>query len=108
MFDRADPVEFWEYMCFYDREYGRTDGLICFIKDFYTTASEHVDDWSDELMHISASLKENLLSMVDKLYYLSEAYAEHITPLENLLFQLDEAINAIPNLNLGVNQARGA
>lgn len=99
MFDQADPVEFWEYICFFDGEYGRTDGLVCFIKDFYSVVSMHVDLWPDELIEITAKLKECLLNMVDKLYNLSEAYVGHIFDMDNLFFQLDEAINAIPSLN---------
>lgn len=71
-------AEFWEYLCYYDKELNRSDGLLFFIRDFYSVISKKKDKWGEELCEVTMKLRDVLLNMIDNLDQLRETYSENI------------------------------
>ena len=86
LFDLHDHTEYWEYLCYYDIEYGRCDGLICFTKNMYSAISEAIDDWPDQLLISTMKVKKKLYELTDKLYALHEGYGNQMIDIKHLLF----------------------
>lgn len=98
LIDTKDKNEYWEYFCSYDVELRRNDGLVYFVRDFYRAISYKLDEWSDELIDITFTLRETLLIIIDKIDRLKESYLESLIDMDNVSFALDECILAIPDL----------
>lgn len=67
-------VEYWTYLCSMNKETGKLDGLLIFIKDLYKTIMTKQDLWVDELKDSSVKLYNALLLMTDQLDNLREMY----------------------------------
>ena len=76
LFDLHDHTEYWEYLCDYDIQYGRCDGLMCFTKDMYSTISRSIDDWPESLLVYTMKIRKILFDLTDRLYELKEGYGE--------------------------------
>lgn len=90
-------VEYWTYLCSMNKETGKLDGLLIFIKDLYTTIMTKQDLWVDELKDSSVKLYNALLLMTDQLDNLREMYKQYIIPLDNLMIAVSEATSCTPS-----------
>lgn len=92
-------VEYWEYLCFYDKEFDRSIGLLFFVKDFYTSVAGKSDSWGEDLCEVTTKIRDLLFVLADKLDLMKDTYGEAIINLDNLLFAVNEAVMVIPDLN---------
>ena len=76
LFDLHDHTEYWEYLCNYDIQYGRCDGLMCFTRDMYASIASSIDEWPESLLVYTMKIRKILFDLTDRLYELKEGYGE--------------------------------
>jgi hypothetical protein len=78
-----------------------------FIRDFYFAVSDNVEAWGDAFKESTSKLRAKLIELEEKLDDLRATYSEAMINLDQIFFALDQALLAIPDLEI-YNKATAA
>lgn len=88
----SDFSEYWKYLTQFQKSFGRSEGLLHFIKDFYLNVRVNKFKMSEPLQDVTLRIREVLMEMSDDLHKLLETYKTHLIDIDLIIHHINEAI----------------
>lgn len=84
--------EYWSYLTKFHRSSNTTDGLLSFIRDFYSNVKKNKSKLCKEMVTVTINIRDTLSALSDDLHRLLESYGKHLINIQQILDNLNSAI----------------